>query len=234
MRPIIVLIIIITAIFNYLSFAQKPVKNIIITGFVTDNNKTPISGAMILIDNQNTFSVTDNEGFYKVKIRSDSKLIAIFTTFNGLSETPINGRKTINFTINIKGRPQRIENSNKENEEIINVGHGSINKNDLIAPVGKINNDDKRNISYQSIYEMISKVPGVIVSERDITIQGATSISGFATQPLFVLDGSIVNSIDNISPQMVKSIEILKGPSASIYGSRGANGVILINLKGTK
>ena len=76
------------------------------------------------------------------------------------------------------------------------------------------------------------EVPGVQVNGTSIIIQGASSLT-LSTEPLFVVDGIVVNSIDYISPISVKSIEILKGSAASIYGSRGANGVILIRLIGT-
>jgi TonB-dependent SusC/RagA subfamily outer membrane receptor len=76
---------------------------------------------------------------------------------------------------------------------------------------------------------MLRGQPGVLVNGRSVIIQGISTIYG-STEPLYVLDGAIVSTIDGIPPQMVKSIEILKGPSASIYGSRGANGVILVTL----
>jgi TonB-dependent SusC/RagA subfamily outer membrane receptor len=71
------------------------------------------------------------------------------------------------------------------------------------------------------------QVPGVEVNGTSIKIQNATSFM-LGTEPLFVVDGMIVPGIGDISPMDVKSIEVLKGASASIYGSRGANGVILI------
>jgi TonB-dependent SusC/RagA subfamily outer membrane receptor len=67
------------------------------------------------------------------------------------------------------------------------------------------------------------------VNGTSIRIQGASSLL-LSTEPLFVVDGITVNSISDIQPLMVKSIQVLKGSSAAIYGSRGANGVILINL----
>jgi len=70
------------------------------------------------------------------------------------------------------------------------------------------------------------EVPGVQVKGNLIRIEGISSNKD--TTPLFVLDGVIVDKIDDINPSQVKSIEILKGASSSIYGSRGANGVILI------
>jgi TonB-dependent SusC/RagA subfamily outer membrane receptor len=71
------------------------------------------------------------------------------------------------------------------------------------------------------------EVPGVQVNGTSITIRGTGSIMS-STEPLFIVDGIAVNQISDISPVEVKSIEVLKGASASIYGSRGANGVILI------
>ena len=234
MRILILLILMIFIDFNNLSLAQKPPKKITISGFVTDESKRPIPYARILIDNQYTNSITNNLGYYKIKVRTDSKLISVFTVLSGISESQINGRTIINFIIKIPEHLKNTEKTNNDKVENVDVGHGTINKNYLTTPVGKVDNKGENNISYQSIYEMIRKVPGVIVSDKNITIQGATSSFGFSSQPLFVVDGTVVNSIDNISPQTVKSIEILKGPAASIYGSRGANGVILIKLMGTK
>jgi TonB-dependent SusC/RagA subfamily outer membrane receptor len=86
--------------------------------------------------------------------------------------------------------------------------------------------------THQNIYEMIrGEIPGVQVTGKSIMIQGPSSIN-LSTEPLIVVDGVPTASIDDISPQMVKSIEVLKGAAASIYGSRGANGVILINMRG--
>ncbi|MBA4322122.1 MAG: hypothetical protein C0408_04830, partial [Odoribacter sp.] len=74
---------------------------------------------------------------------------------------------------------------------------------------------------------------GVRVNGTTIQIQGPSSIN-LSNEPLFVVDGLIVNSISEISPRIVKSVDVLKGSSAAIYGSRGANGVILIYLLGTQ
>jgi TonB-dependent SusC/RagA subfamily outer membrane receptor len=73
----------------------------------------------------------------------------------------------------------------------------------------------------------------VQVNGKSIQIQGPSSIN-LSSEPLFVVDGMAVTSIDDIRPQQVKSIEILKGASASIYGSRGSNGVIMITLIGAE
>jgi TonB-dependent SusC/RagA subfamily outer membrane receptor len=87
---------------------------------------------------------------------------------------------------------------------------------------------------YASIYDMIKgEVAGVQVSGSKVRIRGATSIQG-STDPLLVVNGMVVTDIDDIPPEIVKSIDVLKGPSASLYGSRGANGVIVIKTKGSR
>ena len=115
-------------------------------------------------------------------------------------------------------------------EDQINIGYGTVDKKSVVSPVTKVNSE-KDPYVYKDIYEMLRGKPGVQVIGRSVKIQGGVNSLMSGTEPLFVVDGVTVNSIDNIIPQTVKSIEILKGSSASIYGSRGANGVILITLK---
>ena len=114
-------------------------------------------------------------------------------------------------------------------EEDVNIGYGTVKRKDLLTPVSKVDGTDRRYASYPNVYEMLRGQPGVQVVGTSVKIQGASSLTS-GTEPLFVIDGVITNNLNGIQPVMVKSIEILKGPSASIYGSRGANGVILITL----
>jgi TonB-dependent SusC/RagA subfamily outer membrane receptor len=117
-------------------------------------------------------------------------------------------------------------------DSVVNIGYGSANKKNVGTSVNKINNSGAGSPMYSDIYQMIAgKVPGVEVRGRTITIRGTTSIM-LSSEPLYVVDNIIVSSIENISPIDVKSIEVLKGASAAIYGSRGSNGVLLITLKG--
>jgi len=229
MKLRIIFALIIAVVFTNPSIAQKQVKRIVISGIVTDTTQKPIAGANVLIDNKNTNRITNKKGFYKVKVRSDAKLIKILSLTNAFTETPIDGRTTINFSINNSGPSHKHGQTNIENDESVNVGYGTMNKKDLITPVGRIDPQNPKYSSYMNIYDMLEGQPGVQVVGTSVTIQGASSIS-LSTEPLFVVDGIPVSSIDNISPRMVKSIEILKGASGSIYGSKGANGVILINL----
>jgi TonB-dependent SusC/RagA subfamily outer membrane receptor len=96
---------------------------------------------------------------------------------------------------------------------------------------GVINVKDSSVPVYQDIYDMIrGRVAGVEVSGRSIKIRGTNSLN-VSTEPLFVVDGVIVREIDDIAPETVRSIEVLKGPDASVYGARGSNGVIVITRK---
>jgi TonB-dependent SusC/RagA subfamily outer membrane receptor len=224
--------------FSFLIFSpvigQKTPKKLIIKGLVLDANQKPISGAIILIDNNKTDIVTDEKGFYKIRVSSKARSISVFTLMNGMSETEISGKTLINFSMKssaTKGKPEAI---NSANEETVNVGYGTVKRKDMTTSVGKIDGTKSRYASYQNIFDMIrGEIPGVQVNGSSITIQGPSSIN-LSNEPLFVVDGVVVSSVSEISPRMVKSIEVLKGASAAIYGSRGSNGVILINLLGSR
>jgi TonB-dependent SusC/RagA subfamily outer membrane receptor len=212
---------------------QKSARKTTISGYVTDETHASVANAIIMIDGKGTNFVTDSKGFYKIKVRNGTQKIGILTTTNGIMEEEINGRTRINFTFKGTVPAQAFKNGKSDpGDDVVDVGYGKVRKRDLTTPVNKVDGSQAKYASYRTIYDMIrGEVPGVMVNGTKITIQGITSIN-LSTDPLFVVDGQVVTTIDDIQPYMVKSINILKGSSASIYGSRGANGVILINLKG--
>jgi TonB-dependent SusC/RagA subfamily outer membrane receptor len=229
MKSTIVLVLIISFCSIQANFAQtQNKKKIKISGIVTDANMKPVSGVIIFIDKVKTNSTTNSKGIYQVKVSPSAKEISVFSQLNGVGKIEINGKTEINFKLDAF-------NSNstkpaKKEEETVEIGYGKVNKESLTTPVNKIKGQQTRYLSYSSIYEMIrGEVPGVEVIGKSIKIQNSFSYQ-LSTEPLFVVDGIIVPQIDGISPLDVKSIEILKGSSASVYGARGANGVILITL----
>ena len=185
----------------------------------------------MLIDFKNTGIVTDAQGMFEVKVKSDAKKIAVLKLPNGQSEEEINGRTVVNFRLGGGSPPQTMEEQQKSDDEVINTGYGSATKKQLTTTISKIDGDN-RNASYQNIYEMLQADPSVLVSGRKIYIRGINTIN--SNDPLFIVNGIPVSSIDDISTKSVKSIEILKGSEASIYGSRGANGVVMITLTGSE
>jgi len=229
MKLRIILFLIICLVAGSSADGQKPGKKIKITGFVKDQNNNPIPDVIILIDNVKTNIVTNQNGSYRIKVKPAAKKIGIFSFMAGVAEEAIDGRTTINFKMTSSGIGPAKNQVADPGDEMINVGYGNVNRKDLTQPVSKIDGTNKKYASYNSIYDMIKgEVAGVQVNGKSIKIQGASSFI-LSTEPLFVVDGMTVSSIDDIRPYMVKSIEVLKGSAASVYGSRGANGVILIN-----
>jgi TonB-dependent SusC/RagA subfamily outer membrane receptor len=214
-------------------YAQKNNKKIIIEGTVVDISNQPVVNAIIMIDNQNTNSTTDAKGNYKIKVKQKAVKIEIFTFGNGIYEELINGRTRIDFILNTQVTLKEVNKKKSDNEEEINVGYGTVKQKNSTYQISKIDTVYKKYAMYNSIYDLIRgelSGEGVKVDPgNNILIEGLNTLMG-PTSPLIVVDGIIVSSIDYIYPQMVKSIVVLKGASASVYGSRGSNGVILITL----
>jgi TonB-dependent SusC/RagA subfamily outer membrane receptor len=227
MKSKIILLAFLPFLISSISLAQKPAKKIIISGIVTDSIMRPVRGALIFIDDVKMNSVTDSRGVYRVRVSPGAKEIQVISPGIGSGKGEITGNRVIDFKLDgaISSAPPE---PGKESDEMVNVGYGQVRRKNITTQVNKMEGQDYRNRTYSNIYEMINgQVPGVEVNGTSIKIQNATSFM-LGTEPLFVVDGMIVPGIGDISPMDVKSIEVLKGASASIYGSRGANGVILI------
>ena len=118
----------------------------------------------------------------------------------------------------------------EENREIA-VGYGYISEKDLSFGVSHMENKNDRFCSYSSIFDLISgQLSGVTVVGRDVYVRGGTNSFSLSTTALYVVDDQTTSSIAWIQPCQVKSISVLKDGNAAIYGSRGGNGVILIEL----
>ncbi|WP_342330949.1 TonB-dependent receptor [Pedobacter sp. FW305-3-2-15-E-R2A2] len=133
----------------------------------------------------------------------------------------------------------RLEGNNEQLNEIVVVGYGSQAKRDITGSVGSISGDQIENRSIGSLDQALTgKVAGLSVSNNSgtpgagmmIRVRGVGTINN--SEPLYVVDGNPFSNINNLDPQDIKSIEILKSASAAaIYGSRGANGVVLVTTK---
>jgi len=215
MKPVILLtlflIICLSQNLNGQESSKKSDNPVTITGKVLNLSNQPVVGAVLYIDNIRTTTVTKSDGTYKIKVNPAAKNLEARSSVYGNSVTPIDGHTKINFLLE-------------------GGGLTAIPADTLIIAEEKPRKAKKMN-TYNNIYEMIRcEVNGVTVSGRNIQIQQAHSFYGSST-PLFVVNGIIVQSIDNINPLEVKSIGLLKGSSAAIYGVNGSNGVISIKLK---
>ena len=118
-------------------------------------------------------------------------------------------------------------------DEAVTIGYGSVQKKYLTSTVGDINGQNKKYGAYHSIFDMIKELPGVQVVDEKITIRGIATMNS-STDPLILVDGIEISlqGLQAIVPRLVKSISVLNSSDAAIYGSKGANGVILITMMG--
>lgn len=215
-----------------ISPAQKS-KKLTITGTVLGVDKNPITNAIIMIDNKKTNSLTNAEGNYKVKVKPEAIKIGVFTFGNGIREEDISGRVHIDFNFSTAAAENHQDSDIPAGDEAVNSGYRVDKRKFVTNEVSKIDGTDKKFASYSSIYEMIQReVSGVQVQGTTIIIQESRNMWGFIA-PLLIVDGVTVDSIEDVRPNAVKSIEVLKGTAAAMYGTRGYGGVILITTKTT-
>ena len=195
--------------------SKKSDKLITITGKVKNLDNKLVSDAFFSVDNIKTTIVSKSNGSYKIKVSPSALNLEVFSEEFGSSSAAINGQTSINFVLN----------GTEVKSDSTKFGVGV--KSSKVSPKPKA----RKMNTYNDIYQMIRcEVPGVTVSGRNITLQQGHSFLG-SSAPLFVVNGVIVQTIDNINPIEVKSIGLLKGTAAAIYGLNGSNGVISITLK---
>ena len=217
--------------------AQKSYKKITITGTVMDADGSPVANAMIMIDGQKTSAVTDAKGAYRIKADPGALRIGIITFGKGMIEEDIAGRTLIDFGFESKSARKPLHQSPPAAEQVapaddrttVDMGYSKVKKKNLTQSVGKVDGTNPKR-TYTSIYQMLQGISGVEVRGSSVNIHDSRNMMGYVP-PLLIVDGVPVGDIGDISPSTVESIEVLKGTSAAIYGSRGFGGVILIKLK---
>lgn len=207
-------------LFSSFAFGQTS-----LIGKITNNKGEPIVNAIIYLDSIQTNSTTNAIGFFEVEVPKGTKEITLYAPKYGYLSYKYNNEKRLSIVFN---EPKTEKKDTQHNDKNSTANNESINESGNSLNV----KNDKNISSYRNIYEYIDgKVAGVTVSNsNEITIRGGSSWE-LSNQPLFVVDGVIVHSIDNISPSDVDRISILKGVETSIYGSRGSNGVLEIITK---
>ncbi|MDT8401403.1 MAG: TonB-dependent receptor plug domain-containing protein [Bacteroidales bacterium] len=200
-----------------------------LAGHVVTLTGDPVKGAMIFVDGKLINTGSNRKGIYKIKINPDSEIIAVLSESHGSEEALYMGQDSINFVLT--GSFNASVFIPVEEEEYVDIGYGKVKRDQLTTSVGSVSKEKINQPHYTDIYSMIQgEVPGVTVTGERIIIRGIHTINA-NTDPLFVVDGVMASSISHINPMDVESIDILKGPAASIYGVNGANGVILINTR---
>lgn len=206
-----------------------------ITGVVTDQSGIPILGANILVKGTTNGTITDMEGRFSLSLNEGDVLQVLYIGYNTKMVTV--GNQT---TLQIQ-----LSEDSKALEEVVVVGYGTQRKSDITSAVSVVDmknigdvpsTDPTRLLMGQAAGVTVKQSSGAPGQEMDITIRGTGSL-GADSKPLYVVDGFPVGTTLNqsISSDDIESISVLKdAASTSIYGARGANGVVLITTKGAK
>lgn len=226
-RSLFVLLLSVLATFQVFAQGKE------VTGVVTDEKGEPAIGATVKVMGTSIGAITDFNGVYNLKnVPEDAKKIEVSYMGFVTKELDITGSKV---------DAKLEEEAAKKMEDLVVVGYGpAVERKDLTGTVSGVNSKSLKDIPIPSAEELMSgKLAGVQVTttegspdaEVKIRVRGGGSITGDNT-PLYIVDGFPVSSISDIAPSNIKSIEVMKDASATaIYGSRGANGVIMITTK---
>lgn len=209
-------------------------QNVTVKGTVKDKTGETVIGASV-VEKGNTTNgtITDIDGNYSLNVPSNATLVFSFVGMKSY-EIAVKGQTTINVTM---------EDDSQALEEVVVIGYGSVKRKDLTGSVATVNSDVLAAVPVANATEALQgKMAGVQITttegspDADMTIRvrGGGSITQ-SNEPLFIVDGFPVESISDIPASDIEDITVLKDASSTaIYGSRGANGVILVTTKSGK
>ncbi len=207
----------------------------VIKGKIVDINGDPLPGAAIYLKEDNTIgTITDVEGNYELKIPATAQTIVFAFIGMNNQEVVYAGQENIHITL---------LSAFEEMDEVIVVGYGIQKKSNLTGSVANLETEDLKTITSPNVGNLLQgKAAGVFVSQGSgrpgdaptIRIRGKSTLSG-SVDPLWVVDGVIQAEAPQLNPEDIESTSILKDASATaLYGSRAANGVILVTTKTAK
>lgn len=201
-----------------------------VTGTVSSEDGSVLEGVTIMARNANIGTFSDFEGKFSIDVPSLSDTL-VFSYISYSSQTvPVNGRSTIDVVL---------QESIRSLDEVVIVGYGTQRKSDLTGSISSVKAEAINRIPTASVEQALQgKVAGLQVTPISgepgkgaiMRIRGTGTLNN--ASPLFVVDGMLIDDINFLSPNDIESVEVLKDASATaIYGSRGANGVIIISTK---
>jgi TonB-linked SusC/RagA family outer membrane protein len=208
------------------AYAQQG--NITVTGQVTFSNE-PLSGVTVLVQGANMYAMTDDNGNYTIKaVDRTSVLVFSFVGYKTVNET-VGARSIINVVM---------EEDVQQLEQTVVVGYGTQRKSDVTGAIASVSEGTLKEVPVSNVSQAIQgRISGVSIQQTStapgrgsqIRIRGDRSLSA-SNDPLIIVDGiPFQGALNDLAPDAIKSIDILKDASSTaIYGSRGANGVILI------
>jgi len=212
---------------SVMAYSQK----ITVKGTVVDGQtKEPLTGVTIREKgNVSNGAVTDVDGNYTITVPSNATLVYSFMGFKQIL-IPVSGRRSIDVTMNSEA---------EQLDELVVIGYGVQRKSDITGSISSVSGKDINNIPVSSTLQALQgRAAGVNIiqntgapgSSTTIKIRGTGTIND--SDPLYVVDGFIVDNIDYLNPNDIENVEIFKdAASSAVYGSRAANGVVAITTK---
>ena len=203
-----------------------------VTGVVVDATGEPVIGANVVVKGTTNGTITDFDGNYTIEGVSASDVL-VFSYIGYLSqEITIGNQAAINVTLS---------EDSQALEEVVVVGYGVMRKSDVTGSIGVAKGDDlTKNQNFSALDNLRGKVSGVNIFSNSsqpgaysnrVVIRGMATINA-SSNPLYVVDGVVMENFDLVNPNDIESMEVLKDASAAaIYGARGANGVIMVTTK---
>lgn len=220
---------ILSTLFLFLFTVSSVSAQTVLKGTVTDDQNLPLPGVSVLIKNTFKGTMTDSEGKYSITVQPSDTIV--FSMVGMVTqEIPAGSRTVIDITLATETTVM---------DEVVVIGYGTVRKSDLTGSVSSVKTEDLLKVTSLSPEQGLQgKVPGVqVISTSGAPGAGAAvRVRGVGTfnnsSPIFVVDGVILDDISFLNSADIASVEVLKDASATaIYGSRGANGVIIITTK---
>jgi len=212
--------------FGFSVFAQKS-----ITGKVVDATGEPLISVNVQVKGTTVGTVTDADGKYSLSVTPGSTVVFSYIGYLN-QEVKIANQKTINITL---------KEDNKLLDEVVVIGYGSMTRKDITSSITTVKSDQLNVGVYSSPAQLLEgKVPGLTITQSSnpnaspsVTLRGASSLrTGAAMEPFYVIDGIPGISLSTVAPDDIESIDVLRDASATaIYGSKAANGVIIVTTK---
>jgi TonB-dependent SusC/RagA subfamily outer membrane receptor len=202
-----------------------------LTGKITAFDSIPLIGVNIKVKSTGQTVQTDTLGRFQVLCDPVDK---IRINADGFFPKRVKIEKDIRLIL-VNLSLKSGDNNLRMAERYVDVGYGHVNANRLLNAVSSMNNKDMDFSMYSNMYDLIQgQFPGVSVEGSSIVVRGTKTFYGEqGNAALLVIDGMIVTQQDfaNLSPLDVESVDVLKDGSSSVYGSRGANGVVIVQTK---
>ncbi len=200
-----------------------------ISGVVRDEQGEPLIGVSVLIEGTTQGTITDFDGLFTLNAQEGQTL-----------EVSYMGYRTEHVRVSGSSLAVVLREDTKTLDEVVVVGYGTQKRSDLTGSVASVKADDVNAVPTSSVAEMLrGQAAGVVVTQNsarpggqsDIVIRGKKSLTG-GNAPLYIVDGTPVDNIDDFNSQDIESVEVLKDAAAqAIYGARASNGVILVTTK---